>query len=166
MNINSLKTPPTADRINKKAESVLTNGCNLLKTGKLFLALTSHHAVKSCTMSSLTPEELKNDVWGGSELTPFNIKEIEEAQERIHVNFIANGKADHTALVYVNYDLIPILRTDNTDVPELVCMMKRNKFFKYLQTIPNMYEFAEFDKPMLGCTLEGLYLFELSTKYE
>lgn len=165
MNINQLKLPPTPAQIDKKAESVLLNGCKSLKTGKLFLALTSHHAVDSCIMTSLTPEEIKGDTLGGSKITPFDVDKVKDNQELIHVNFIVNGRSNHTALLYVDYDLISILRTDDKDSPELVCTMTRGKFFKYLQTIPNMYEFAELDKPMLNATHEGLYLFELSTKY-
>ncbi len=135
----------------------LASNCSSLDIATLCLALASHDAVWEISTIAVNDESYNLADIGS--IPPI---EIEPYQEFIFASITINGEDDYGALLFDGIDLVAIVRQDSEtqEVEEDMCTMTRANFFKFLDTLPNVFKFANPENPMSSASPEGLYLLQ------
>lgn len=142
-----------SEQIDAKAQRFMMNGVTNIQIGRMALAANSHIACHTL-MASIYASDT---VIEGSNLDCV-LSELEVApqeQDLLHIGFDALSDNELDAIIFPKDDLVILVSTDEFD---LICSMSVSNFFRYLNSIPNPFLYANQEKYMVNATPEGIYL--------
>lgn len=137
----------------KLAEKQLTNGVTDIVVGRMELAMRAHSACHMIQMFPFTQSMFESDSIGGYILAMTQVSPQDQACLYVGFDFECS---EHQADIYHKDNLVILWKPDVED-PKHVCKMTVANFFRFLNTIPNIYQFADFDPRSERHSEEGLF---------